>query len=161
MEITSCHEYHPCIDTNQMTQDVLLIEIKDLLFHSINFQQIITWYTYYQNQFLCCKMSLNGCFMINNIVPMRNDSLYDHLCCQFTSTVQQLEFVSLFWLLNKEEKPLKNGNNRLALQQPQQNQKQEIQCTYSIRISTVNIRHDGSLSMADDINLYIIPVTFI
>lgn len=34
-------------------------------------------------------------------------------------------------------------------------------CTYSIRISTVNIGHDGSLSMADDINLYIIPVTFI
>lgn len=118
MEITSCHEYHPCIDTNQMTQDVLLIEIKDLLFHSSNFQQIITWYKYYQNQFLCCKMSLNGCFMINNFVPMRNDSLYDHLCCQFTSTVQQLEFVSLFGLLNKDEKPLKNDNNRLALQQP-------------------------------------------
>lgn len=55
--------------------------------------------------------------MINNFVPMRNDSLYDHLCCQFTSTVQQLEFVSLFGLLNKDEKPLKNGN-RLALQQP-------------------------------------------
>lgn len=100
-----------------MTQDVLLIEIEDLLFHSSNFQQIITWYKYYQNQFLCCKMSLNGCFMINNFVPMRNDSLYDHLCCQFTSTVQQLEFVSLFGLLNKDEKPLKNGN-RLALQQP-------------------------------------------
>lgn len=158
MEITSCHEYHPCIDTNQMTQDVLLIEIEDLLFHSSNFQQIITWYTYYQNQFLCCKMSLNGCFMINNFVPMRNDSLYDHLCCQFTSTVQQLEFVSLFWLLNKDEKPLKKiitgwhyNHSRIR----------NMKYTYSIRISTVNIRHDGSLSMADDINLYIIPVTFI
>lgn len=141
MEITSCREQHPCIDTNQMTQDVLLIEIEDLLFHSSNFQQIITWYTYYQNQFLCCKMSLNGCFMINNFVPMGNDSLYDHLCCQFTSTVQQLEFVSLFWLLNKDEKPLKNGNNRLALQQPQQNQKYEIQCTMYIQHKDQHRQH--------------------
>lgn len=31
-------------------------------------------------------------------------------------------------------------------------------CIYSIRISIVNIRYDGSLFMVDDINLYIILV---